>query len=97
MHSRLSASSYNLFSKIFKIFGTTDKYLSGLNFSFFLSETHNYIGLYLCDYDLRAGDWSQQNWYHFSLPMTAIGRTCVPNMSNKPIKTAGCTFSGSIL
>lgn len=96
MHSRPSASFYNLFNNICKIFGMSEKFISCLNFSVFLSGTLISIGMYLCAHDLRAGDWSLSKWHHSSLSVTALGRICVPILSNKPIKRAGFTVSGSI-
>lgn len=96
MHSHLSTSFYGLLSNICKIFGMSEKFLSCLNFSVFPSETCIFIGMYLCVHDLRAGDWSQSKWQHFSLSVTAIGRICIPILSNKPIKRAGCTVSGNV-
>lgn len=96
MDNSLSASSYNLYSNICKIFGMSEKFISCLNFSVFLSETVISIGMYLCAQDLRAGDWSLSKWHHSSLSVTALGRLCVPILSNKPIKRAGLIVSGSI-
>lgn len=97
MHSYLSASFYNLFSNICKIFGTSEKCLSFLSFSIFLSETHISIGICLCAHDFRADDWSPSKWQHFSLSATAKGRICVPILSNKPIKRTGVSVWKYIL
>lgn len=97
MHSYLSDSSYNLFSNICKIFGTSEKFLIFLGFTVFLSQTRISIGICLCAHDLKAGDWSPSKWQRFSLSAPAKGIRYVLILSNKAIKRTGCSFWKYIL